>query len=134
MSDITRTAHVGEPSEEFQRVYDVVLEANEKGRAAVRPGVPAQEVDAAARRVVEEAGYGSYFIHRTGHGIGLDTHEAPWIMQGNDQPLEPGMAFSVEPGVYLPGRFGVRIEDIVVVEEEGVRTLTEYGRDLIIKG
>jgi Xaa-Pro aminopeptidase len=134
MSDITRTAHVGEPSGEFQRVYDVVLEANEKGRAAVCPGIPAQKVDAAARRVVEEAGFGAYFIHRTGHGIGLDTHEAPWIMEGNDQPLEPGMAFSVEPGVYLPGRFGVRIEDIVVVEEEGVRTLTEHGRDLIIKG
>ena len=132
-SDITRVVHLGKPSDEFRAVYDIVVRANEEGRAAVGPGVPAQEVDAAARRVIEEAGYGKSFIHRTGHGIGVDGHEAPWIMQGNEEPLEPGMAFSVEPGIYLPGKFGVRIEDIVVVTEEGVQVLTGYSRDLIIK-
>jgi len=133
MSDITRTVHLGEPGEEFRRVYDVVLQANEEGRSAVRPGVAAGEIDTAARRVIEEAGYGPFFIHRTGHGIGLDTHEAPWIMQGGEQALEPGMAFSVEPGIYLPGKLGVRIEDIVVVVDEGVRTLTEYDHHAVVK-
>ncbi len=133
-SDITRVVYLGEPSEEFRTVYETVLRANEEGRATVRPGAPAGEVDTATRRVIEGAGYGEYFIHRTGHGIGLDTHEAPWIMYGNKQLLEPGMAFSVEPGIYLPGKFGVRVEDIVVVTDEGVRTLTGYDHDLIIKG
>jgi len=133
-SDITRVVYLGEPPEEFHAVYETVRRANEEGRAAVRPGAPAGDVDTATRRVIEGAGYGEYFIHRTGHGIGLDTHEPPWIMHGNKQALEPGMAFSVEPGIYLPGKFGVRIEDIVVVTDEGVRTLTGYDHDLIIKG
>jgi D-alanyl-D-alanine dipeptidase len=132
-SDITRVVHLGNPSDEFRAVYDIVVRANEEGRAAVGPGVPAQEVDAAARRVIEDGGYGKAFIHRTGHGIGVDGHEAPWIMQGNEELLQPGMAFSVEPGIYLPGKFGVRIEDIVVVSDEGVRTLTGYDHELIIK-
>jgi Xaa-Pro aminopeptidase len=131
-SDITRTVFLGEPPAEFRRVYDAVLAANEGARNAVAPGVPAQEVDRAARSTLEAAGLGEYFVHRTGHGIGLEGHEPPWIMAGNPQALEEGMAFSVEPGVYLPGRFGVRIEDIVVVTAAGVRTLTGYDHGLVV--
>lgn len=132
-SDITRTIYLGQPTEEFRRIYEIVLEANERGRLAVRPGVPAGEIDAVTRNYIEEAGYGDYFTHRTGHGLGLDIHEPPWIMKGNDEILAPGMVFSVEPGIYLEGRFGVRIEDIVVVNENGVQTLTGYDRRLIAK-
>jgi Xaa-Pro aminopeptidase len=132
-SDITRMVFLGEPPDEFLQVYEAVLAANERGRAAVRPGVMAQEVDQATRSTLEAAGYGDYFIHRTGHGLGLEVHEAPWIMAGNEQILEEGMVFSVEPGVYLPGQFGIRIEDIVVVTDTGVRTLTGFDRQLVVK-
>jgi Xaa-Pro aminopeptidase len=132
-SDITRMVFLGEPPAEFMKAYQAVLEANERGRAAVKPGATAQQVDRATRHSLEAAGYGDYFIHRTGHGLGLETHEPPWIMAGNEQVLEQGMSFSVEPGVYLPGQFGVRIEDIVTVTETGVRTLTGFDRQLVIK-
>ena len=128
-SDITRTFPVGEMESEMRRIYDLVLDANAAGRTAVRPGVTCSEVDAAARRVIERGGYGDYFTHRTGHGLGLQGHEPPFIVAGNDLTLEPGMTFSIEPGIYLPGRGGVRIEDDVVVTEDGCRSLTTFPRD-----
>ncbi|HLJ66588.1 MAG TPA: Xaa-Pro peptidase family protein [Chloroflexota bacterium] len=131
-ADITRTVHVGPAPADFVRVYEVVRRAQQAGVDAVRPGVAAQDVDSAARSVIEGDGYGEYFTHRTGHGIGLDTHEEPYIVSGNTLELEPGMTFSVEPGVYLPGRFGVRIEDIVAVTDGGVRRLNEAPRELQI--
>lgn len=131
-SDITRTVVVGEPSEEVRRVHGVVREAQQAGVDAVRPGVPCEQVDAAARAVIEAAGYGERFIHRTGHGIGLDVHEPPYIVTGNPTPLRAGMTFSVEPGVYLPERFGVRIEDIVAVTEDGAERLNGAPRELTI--
>ncbi|MGW7204601.1 aminopeptidase P family protein [Streptomyces sp. NPDC054837] len=131
-SDTSRTVHVGEPTDEERRVHDLVREAQEAGFRAVRPGVACQEVDRAARKVIADAGYGEYFIHRTGHGIGVTTHEPPYMIEGEQQPLVPGMCFSVEPGVYLPGRFGVRIEDIVTVTEDGGRRLNDTTRDLVI--
>jgi Xaa-Pro dipeptidase len=129
-SDITRTFVLGEPAPEFSRIHDVVLAANQAGRLAVRPGVPAQEVDRAARRAITVAGYGPYFIHRTGHGLGLETHEPPYMVEGNELLLEPGMTFTVEPGIYLPGIGGVRIEDDVVVTEQGAEALTSLPREL----
>ncbi|MFW6690957.1 M24 family metallopeptidase [Streptomyces sp. MAR4 CNX-425] len=131
-SDTTRTVHVGEPTAEEREVHDVVRAAQEAGFRAVRPGVPCQEVDRAARRVIDDAGYGAYFIHRTGHGIGTTTHEPPYLIEGEEQPLVPGMCFSVEPGIYLPGRFGVRIEDIVTVTETGGRRLNDTSRELAV--
>ncbi|AWW37014.1 aminopeptidase P family protein [Streptomyces cadmiisoli] len=131
-SDTSRTVHVGEPTEEERRVHDLVREAQEAGFRAVRPGVACQEVDRAARAVIADAGYGEYFIHRTGHGIGVTTHEPPYMIEGEEQPLVPGMCFSVEPGIYLPGRFGVRIEDIVTVTEDGGRRLNDTTRELVI--
>ena len=103
------------------------------GRAAVKPGVTAGQVDRATRAVLEDAGYGQYFIHRTGHGLGVEVHEPPWIMAGNDQILEPGMVFSIEPGVYIEGQFGIRIEDIVTVTDDGCRTFTGSSHQLVIK-
>ncbi len=131
VADITRAFAVGEVPAKLERVYAVVRAANEAGRAAVRPGVAAQEVDRAARRVISEAGYGEYFIHRTGHGLGLEVHEPPYIVEGNDTILQPGMTFTVEPGIYVPGLGGVRIEDDVVVTATGAETLTTYSRELI---
>ncbi|MEU3026749.1 M24 family metallopeptidase [Streptomyces incarnatus] len=130
-SDTTRTVHVGEPTEEERRVHDIVREAQEAGYQAVRPGVACQDVDRAARAVITDAGYGEYFIHRTGHGIGVTTHEPPYMIEGEELPLVPGMCFSVEPGIYLPGRFGVRIEDIVTVTEDGGRRLNNTGREMV---
>ena len=129
-SDITRTVVVERPPEGFAQVYDVVREAQEAAFQAIRPGVPAEEVDAAAREVVAMSGYGDRFIHRTGHGIGLEVHEPPYIVAGNGRPLEPGMCFSIEPGIYLDGRFGVRIEDIVTVTDTGAQRLNRAPRDL----
>jgi Xaa-Pro aminopeptidase len=129
-SDTTRTFVVGKPSEKQAEVHKAVLEANRAGRAAVAPGVPCQEIDRATRRVIEDAGFGKYFLHRTGHGIGLEVHEHPYIVEGNSLPLESGMAFSIEPGIYLPGEFGVRIEDIVTVTEDGCDALNESARGL----
>ncbi|MEU6888129.1 aminopeptidase P family protein [Streptomyces viridosporus] len=131
-SDTSRTVHVGEPTDEERRVHDLVREAQEAGFRAVRPGVACQEVDRAARAVIADAGYGEYFIHRTGHGIGVTTHEPPYMIEGEERPLVPGMCFSVEPGVYLPGRFGVRIEDIVTVTGDGGRRLNNTAREMVI--
>lgn len=133
-SDVTRTVVVGEPSAEFRRVYNVVLDANEAALAAVRPGVPCEAIDLAARGVIEEAGYGVAFIHRLGHGLGLDVHEEPYLVAGNDLPLAVGMVFSDEPGIYLEGRFGVRIEDAVVCTDDGGERLNEATRELTVVG
>ncbi|WP_330333287.1 aminopeptidase P family protein [Streptomyces sp. NBC_00536] len=131
-SDISRTVHVGEPTAEEQRVHDIVREAQRTAVAAVRPGIACQDVDRAARAVITEFGYGERFIHRTGHGIGVTTHEPPYMIEGEEQPLVPGMCFSVEPGIYLPGRFGVRIEDIVTVTEDGGRSFNNAPHELAI--
>ncbi|MFG2945899.1 aminopeptidase P family protein [Streptomyces adustus] len=131
-SDTSRTVHVGEPTDEERTVHDLVRAAQEAGFRAVRPGVACQEVDRAARKVIEDAGYGPYFIHRTGHGIGVTTHEPPYMIEGEERPMVPGMCFSVEPGVYLPGRFGVRIEDIVTVTEDGGRRLNDTTREMVV--
>lgn len=130
-SDITRTFFVGEPPAEFVRLYDVLRGAQQTAVAAVRPGIAAEAVDAAAREVIAAAGYGDRFVHRTGHGIGLDEHEDPYLVAGNAEPLAEGMAFSVEPGIYIPGSFGARIEDIVVCEALGGRSLNLAPRDLV---
>jgi Xaa-Pro aminopeptidase len=122
-SDTTRTVHVGQPSAIEREVFDVVRSAQQAAFAAVRPGVACQEIDRVARDRITEAGYGDYFIHRVGHGIGLTTHEPPHLVRGEEHPLLPGMCFSIEPGIYLPGRFGVRIEDIVTVAPYGGRRL-----------
>jgi Xaa-Pro aminopeptidase len=132
-SDSTRTYVVGgEPTAEFTDAYKALWSAQRAAVAAVRPGVPAAGVDAAARDPVGDAGYGARFLHRTGHGIGLDVHEEPYIVAGNDLALEPGMAFSVEPGVYFAGRYGARIEDIVVCTADGVERLNTLPTDLVI--
>jgi D-alanyl-D-alanine dipeptidase len=131
-SDVSRTVAVGRPPRDFEFVYEVVREAQEAAFQAVAPGVPAQEVDRAAREVIRHSGHGDLFVHRTGHGIGLEEHEAPYIVEGNEKPLRPGMCFSIEPGVYLRGQFGVRIEDIVVVTEDGAARLNRASRDLEI--
>jgi Xaa-Pro aminopeptidase len=129
-SDITRTVVIRQPPREFDHVYEVVMEAQDRAFRAVKPGVPAEEIDRAAREVIEQAGFGDLFVHRTGHGIGLEVHEDPYLVAGNREPLRPGMCFSIEPGIYLPGRFGVRIEDIVTVTEEGAQRLNHAQRDL----
>ncbi len=128
-SDTTRTVCVGEPTQEIRDVHEIVRRAQDAGVAAVRPGATCQDVDRAARAVITDAGYGDAFIHRTGHGIGVTTHEPPYMVEGEEQPLVPGMCFSVEPGIYLAGRFGVRIEDIVTVTPTGALRLntTDHG-------
>ncbi|HVE25116.1 MAG TPA: Xaa-Pro peptidase family protein [Sporichthya sp.] len=131
-SDETRTYAVGEPDAEFQKYYEVLLAAQVAACEAVRPGIGAQEIDRVARRVITDAGYGEYFIHRTGHGIGMEGHEHPYIVEGNDEALEPGMAFSIEPGIYLPGRHGARIEDIVVCTEDGGERVNLRPRELVV--
>ena len=131
-SDTTRTVHVGEPTDEEREVYEIVRRAQQAGFEAVRPGVACQEIDRAARKVISDAGYGEYFIHRIGHGIGMTTHEPPYMVEGETQPIVPGMCFSIEPGIYLPGRFGVRIEDIVTVTEDGGRRLNNTSHELRI--
>jgi Xaa-Pro dipeptidase len=131
-SDLTRTFSMRTVNKELRDIYEAVLQSNAAGRAATRPGVAAQEVDRAARRVIDDAGYGEYFIHRTGHGLGLEGHEPPYIVEGNQELLEPGMVFTVEPGIYIPGLGGVRIEDNVVVTKEGMECLTSFPRELMI--
>jgi Xaa-Pro dipeptidase len=131
-SDITRTVMIGEPTEQQKRIYEVVKAANEAGRRAGRPGVSGRAVDAAARKVIEDAGFGEHFMHRTGHGLGMDVHEEPYIAPANDQPLPVGCVFTIEPGVYVNGVGGVRIEDDVTLTEGGAESLTRSGRDLII--
>lgn len=129
-SDTTRTFVVGDPPEGFADAFAVLSEAQRTAVEAVRPGVTAESIDAAARSVIAEAEYGDLFIHRTGHGIGLDTHEHPYLVEGNTQELGPGMTFSVEPGIYNPGRWGMRIEDIVAVTADGVERLNRSDRGL----
>jgi Xaa-Pro aminopeptidase len=129
---MTRTFHIGEPSDGFRHVYEIVNEANQKAFEAVRPGVPAEEIDAVARNHIAAAGYGPRFLHRTGHGIGLDTHEPPYIVSGNRTPLDVGMTFSIEPGIYLEGQYGVRIEDIAVVTQGGAERLNTSTHQLQI--
>jgi Xaa-Pro dipeptidase len=131
-ADITRTVALGEPGAEHRRIYELVLEANAAGRAAVKPGLPAEAVDQAARAVIAAGGYGPAFLHRTGHGLGLEVHEPPYIVQGNTQLLRPGMTFTVEPGVYVEGLGGVRIEDDIVVTETGGESLTTMMRELAV--
>lgn len=129
--DITRTVFLGEPKPELKKIYEVVQAANAAGRAAVKPGAKAEDIDAAARAVIDAAGYGEFFTHRTGHGLGLEIHEPPYLWAGNTLVLEAGMTFTVEPGIYVPGLGGVRIEDDVVVTEDGGESLTSFERGLI---
>ncbi len=131
-SDSTRTYAVGEPPAEFRELYEVLRRAQQAQTQAVRPGITAQELDAVGRDLIADAGYGEHFIHRTGHGIGMETHEEPYIVAGSDRRLEPGMAFSIEPGIYLPGRFGARIEDIAVCTADGGERLNTTGRELVV--
>ena len=129
-SDTTRTFSIGEPTPEIAHAYEVLEAAQAAGRAAIAPGVTAASVDRAARLVIQEAGFGHRFFHRTGHGIGLEAHEHPYIVEGNQLLLEEGMAFSIEPGIYVPGEWGMRLEDIVVCGESGVDELNRSGRHL----
>lgn len=130
-SDMTRTVLLGKAGEEYRRVYEAVKGGQLKAIEAVKPGMKAYEIDAAARNYIAEKGYGDYFIHRTGHGIGMEVHEEPYISNISDTVLQPGMVFSIEPGVYLPGKFGVRIEDLVMVTETGVEVLNKFSKELI---
>ncbi|NLF00040.1 MAG: aminopeptidase P family protein [Anaerolineales bacterium] len=131
-ADITRTFAIGQLPPDLMRVYETVRAANGAGRAEVHPGVSAETVDRAARAFIDAAGYGQYFVHRTGHGLGLEIHEPPYIVAGNQAHLEPGMVFTIEPGIYLPGVGGVRIEDDVVVTSGGSESLTTFPRELIL--
>lgn len=130
ISDLTRTFAVGDVDAELEKIAEIVLAANAAGRAAGRPGVPCSNVDKAARSVIEKAGYGPKFVHRTGHGIGMEGHEEPYMRADNMQMLYPGMTYTVEPGIYLPGRGGVRIEDDMVVTKDGVEVLSDMPREL----
>jgi len=129
-SDITRTVVCGEPPDRVRRLYEIVLTAQRRAVEVIRPGIAAQEVDRAARGAIALAGYAGHFIHRTGHGIGLNVHEEPYIVEGNTLPLEEGMTFSVEPGIYFRGEFGFRVEDVVVVTKEGSESLNRCPRTL----
>jgi Xaa-Pro aminopeptidase len=131
-SDITRLFVVGEPSPEVRDTYAVLTEAQEQAVHAARVGTTGEEVDATARRIISDAGFGDRFIHRTGHGIGVETHEEPYIVDGNSAPLQSGNAFSIEPGIYLPGRFGLRLEDIVVATPDGPERLNQARRELAV--
>jgi Xaa-Pro aminopeptidase len=131
-SDITRCVHIGSPASEVTELYGVLRQAQEAAVAAATVGTPCSDVDGVARRVISEAGYGEFFIHRTGHGIGVEEHEDPYIVAGNDAPLEAGHAFSIEPGIYLPGRFGLRLEDIVVARDRGPDALNRADHDLAV--
>lgn len=131
-SDTTRTVAVGEVSDEMRRVYDIVLEAQLAGIAAARAGVSGKEIDGAAREVIEKAGYGKYFGHSFGHSLGIDIHESPNASPANEEAMPVGAVISAEPGIYLPGRFGVRIEDILVLDEGGCRNITTFPKELLV--
>ncbi len=137
-SDVTRVLWLtgGDPDHgpdaEYRRLYDVLYEAQAEGTAAVRPGIPAERVDAVSRGLITAAGYGPNFFHRLGHGIGLEAHEEPYLVSGNTEPLAAGMAFSIEPGIYIEGRYGARIEDIVVCGPSGPIVLNEAPRELLV--
>ncbi|MDQ2805794.1 MAG: Xaa-Pro peptidase family protein [Chloroflexota bacterium] len=132
-ADMTRTVAVGHaPEGEMRAVYDLVQQGQAAGVAAAQPGMSGQDLDSVVRDFLTQAGYGAFFTHRLGHGLGLDTHEPPYLVQGNTQPLQAGMAFSIEPGLYLPGRFGVRIEDIVVLTADGARRMNNAPHDLVV--
>lgn len=131
-SDMTRTVAVGSATEEMKNVYATVLEAQLAGIAAAKAGIPGREIDSAARKVIEDAGYGKYFGHGFGHSLGLDIHEAPNANPGGTAPMPVGAVVSAEPGIYLPGRFGVRIEDVMILEEGGCRVITKAPKELII--
>ena len=131
-SDMTRTVAVGQPTQEMERVYVTVLAAHMAGNAPARAGMPGRELDAAARKVIEEAGYGDYFTHSFGHSLGLEIHEFPNASPSETRPLPVGTVISAEPGIYLPGRFGVRIEDVLVLEEGGCRDITQSPKNLIV--
>lgn len=134
-ADITRTFFISQkPDPKFRNIYSIVKAANEMGRVTARPGVTCEEVDRAVRQVIVQAGYGAHFIHRTGHGLGLDVHESPTIGEGNKMVLEEGMVFTIEPGIYLEGWGGVRIEDDVVVTKYGCQSLTSFGREIRVIG
>lgn len=134
ISDLTRTFALGALDPELRKIHEIVQQANAAGRAAAKPGAPCAEVDRAARAVIEQAGYGQYFTHRTGHGIGMEGHEEPYMRGDNLQILQPGMAFTVEPGIYLPGRGGVRIEDNLVITEQGANVLSDMERGFLELG
>jgi Xaa-Pro dipeptidase len=131
ISDLTRTFAIGPVDAEFAQIARIVAQANAAGREAAGPEIAAEEVDHAARRVIESAGYGAYFTHRTGHGLGMEGHEPPYMRSGNTLPLQTGMTFTVEPGIYLPGRGGVRIEDNVVITAHGAECLSDLPRELL---
>ena len=131
-SDITRMAIMGRKPEGFDEIHGIVNQAVEAAMAAARPGVQAREVDKAARDVISAAGYGDYFVHRTGHGLGTEIHEPPYITASSDTVLDEGMVFSIEPGIYLPGRFGVRLEEIVILRADGPEILSELPRDAVV--
>jgi len=130
-SDMTRTVHVGRPTVEARRTYEAVREAQQAAVATVKPGVSLSEVDGAARNVLKRHGLGRYFTHSTGHGVGLEIHEAPRVAKGQNELLQPGMVITIEPGVYIPGKCGVRIEDMVVVTDRGCEILTPTGKEMI---
>lgn len=129
-SDITRMAVVGEPPDGYEEIHGIVERASEAGRNAASDGAATGDVDAAARTVIADAGYGEYFVHRTGHGLGVEVHEPPYLVAGSDDVLRTGMVFSVEPGIYLPGRFGVRLEEIVILREDGPEIFSSLPRSL----
>jgi Xaa-Pro dipeptidase len=129
-SDITRTFAIGDISTEYKQIAQTVLEANLAGQSAGHPGIPVKMIDQAARTVINQAGYGAYFIHRTGHGLGMESHEEPYIHADNPLLLESGMTFTIEPGIYLPDRGGVRIEDDVLITDSGLISLTDLPRPI----
>ena len=132
-SDMTRVAYLGQPTEKFLAVHHLVEQAVQAAHQTARPGTPAEEVDRAARRVIAEGGFGPQFVHRVGHGIGLSVHEPPSVMETNTLPLPENAAFSIEPGIYLPGEFGVRLEEVVLNRPDGAEILSKVSRDIFVK-
>jgi len=132
VSDITRMMFLGDPTPEYLKIHQIVDNAVSAALKAARPGVLAKDVDAAARKVIADAGYGDYFVHRLGHGLGSEVHEQPYLSASSNTVLEAGMVFSIEPGIYLPGEFGVRLEEIVILRPDGPEILSQLPRDLVV--